>query len=278
MRLATPGGRRRCPAVFGMECERPIDPVDLRASGFERHSYAGDAHRRRQEGRSARIRAYERAHRPARTPPNAHTASKLCRSNASPAATRVPSCHFRPAGSACATLAPDAGALLPEAALIVVDVQNDFADPQGSLFVQGAADILPLVNSEADSPRKPAPSSSTPRTGIPASTPHFAKDGGIWPVHCVAGSWGASFHPALSCVGPSVHKGANGEDGYSGFTMKRPGDGRDGPHRAGGAAPRPWDREGRRVRPGDRLLRQRDGARRRPLGFATRSSWMRSPR
>ena len=37
----------------------------------------------------------------------------------------------------------------PKAALIVVDVQNDFADPGGSLFVQSAADILPMVNSEA---------------------------------------------------------------------------------------------------------------------------------
>ena len=31
----------------------------------------------------------------------------------------------------------------------------------------------------------------------PASTPHFAKDGGPWPVHCVAGPWGAELHPAL---------------------------------------------------------------------------------
>ena len=39
----------------------------------------------------------------------------------------------------------------------------------------------------------------------PASTPHFAKDGGIWPVHCVAGTWGAELHPDLSvrrAVGP----------------------------------------------------------------------------
>ena len=37
----------------------------------------------------------------------------------------------------------------PQAALIVVDVQNDFADPAGSLYVQGAERILALVNSEA---------------------------------------------------------------------------------------------------------------------------------
>jgi nicotinamidase/pyrazinamidase len=56
----------------------------------------------------------------------------------------------------------------------------------------------------------------------PATTPHFAKDGGIWPVHCVAGSWGAELHPALIVAGSTVRKGANGEDGYSGFTMRDP--------------------------------------------------------
>jgi nicotinamidase/pyrazinamidase len=56
----------------------------------------------------------------------------------------------------------------------------------------------------------------------PPSTPHFAKDGGIWPVHCVAGTWGAEFHPDLVVDGPVVRKGSNGEDGYSGFTMKDP--------------------------------------------------------
>ena len=32
----------------------------------------------------------------------------------------------------------------------------------------------------------------------PESTPHFAKDGGIWPVHCVADTWGAELHPDLA--------------------------------------------------------------------------------
>ena len=110
----------------------------------------------------------------------------------------------------------------PGAALIVVDVQNDFADPGGSLFVKGAADILPLVNSEARRATDAGAFVVYTQDWHPASTPHFAKDGGVWPVHCVGGTWGAEFHPALSVVGPSVHKGANGEDGYSGFTMKDP--------------------------------------------------------
>jgi nicotinamidase/pyrazinamidase len=110
----------------------------------------------------------------------------------------------------------------PKAALIVVDVQNDFADPGGSLFVQGAADILPMVNSEARIASEAGAFVVYTQDWHPESTPHFAKDGGIWPVHCVAGTWGAEFHPALDVLGPSVKKGSNGEDGYSGFTMKDP--------------------------------------------------------
>src|SRR5689334_22887048 len=58
----------------------------------------------------------------------------------------------------------------------------------------------------------------------PETTPHFAKDGGIWPVHCVGGTWGAELHPDLALAGdaPRVRKGVNGEDGYSGFTTRDP--------------------------------------------------------
>ena len=110
----------------------------------------------------------------------------------------------------------------PQTAFVVVDVQNDFADPSGSLFVKGAAEILPLVNSEARLASEAGAFVVYTQDWHPESTPHFAKDGGIWPVHCVAGTWGAEFHPALSVVGPSVRKGLNGEDGYSGFTVKDP--------------------------------------------------------
>ena len=36
----------------------------------------------------------------------------------------------------------------PDTALIVVDVQNDFADPGGSLSVAGAPAIIPRINRE----------------------------------------------------------------------------------------------------------------------------------
>ena len=107
-------------------------------------------------------------------------------------------------------------------ALLVVDVQNDFADPSGGLSVRGGDEVVPRLNEEiARAQAAGAPVVYT-QDWHPASTPHFAKDGGTWPVHCVMGTWGAEFHPELVVVGLSVRKGSNGEDGYSGFTMRDP--------------------------------------------------------
>jgi nicotinamidase/pyrazinamidase len=110
-------------------------------------------------------------------------------------------------------------------ALIVVDIQNDFADPAGSLSVRGAERIVPVLCAEGWNAIRAGAFVAYTQDWHPPSTPHFAKDGGIWPVHCVAGTWGAQFHPDLEVMGPSVHKGSNGEDGYSGFTMRDPSTG-----------------------------------------------------
>jgi len=107
-------------------------------------------------------------------------------------------------------------------ALVVVDVQNDFADPGGSLFVRGAGAVVDAVNAEAQGARRAGALVVYTQDWHPADTPHFAKDGGVWPVHCVAGTWGAAFHPGLVVDGPVVHKGTGGEDGYSAFTMRDP--------------------------------------------------------
>ena len=41
-------------------------------------------------------------------------------------------------------------------------------------------------------------------------------------MHCVADTWGAELHPELVVDGEIIRKGSNGEDGYSGFTMRDP--------------------------------------------------------
>ena len=107
-------------------------------------------------------------------------------------------------------------------ALVVVDVQNDFADPNGSLSVARAGRVLPRINQEIGAARDGGALIVYTQDWHPPSTPHFAKDGGIWPVHCVAGTWGAELHPGLEVDGEVIRKGSNGEDGYSGFTMRDP--------------------------------------------------------
>jgi nicotinamidase/pyrazinamidase len=107
-------------------------------------------------------------------------------------------------------------------ALVVVDLQNDFADPAGGLAVAGGDAIVSRVNEEVRRAREAGAVVVATQDWHPESTPHFAKDGGTWPVHCVAGTWGAQLHPGLELPAdvPRVRKGANGEDGYSGFTMR----------------------------------------------------------
>jgi nicotinamidase/pyrazinamidase len=111
-------------------------------------------------------------------------------------------------------------------ALVVVDVQNDFADPGGSLSVKGGDAVVPVINGEIDMASSAGATIVATQDWHPGSTPHFQKDGGIWPVHCVGGTWGAELFPELA---RRVRKGSNGEDGYSGFTMRDPSTGEETP-------------------------------------------------
>ena len=109
-----------------------------------------------------------------------------------------------------------------QTALVVVDVQNDFAHPDGGLYVRGGENLVPTINAQIAKARESGAVVVYTADWHPASTPHFAKDGGIWPDHCVMDTWGAEFHADLDVDGPVVRKGSNGEDGYSGFTMRDP--------------------------------------------------------
>ena len=111
-----------------------------------------------------------------------------------------------------------------KAALIVVDVQNDFVDPNGNLYVADAPSVVPNINEMI------AASEAQQRLVVytqdwhPEVTPHFAKDGGIWPVHCVGETWGSELFPDLVIASDAefVRKGTGGEDGYSGFSVRDP--------------------------------------------------------
>ena len=116
-------------------------------------------------------------------------------------------------------------------ALVVVDLQNDFADPAGKLAISGGDAIIPAVNDAVRSALDAGALVVATQDWHPDTTPHFAKDGGVWPVHCVAGTWGAELHPSVEIPSdlPRVRKGTNGEDGYSGFTMRDPESGAETP-------------------------------------------------
>ncbi len=120
-------------------------------------------------------------------------------------------------------VAPGGGA---STALVVVDMQNDFGHPHGSLFVSGGDSIVGAINDEIERTAAGGGTIVLTQDWHPASTPHFIDDGGVWPTHCVAGSWGAELMDGLDPnrrASAIIRKGTNGEDGYSAFAMREPG-------------------------------------------------------
>lgn len=107
-------------------------------------------------------------------------------------------------------------------ALVVVDMQNDFADPAGSLFVVGGDAIVATINDEIAAAQSADATVVFTQDWHPAATAHFEPDG-QWPVHCVGGTWGAKLVSDLSPHADAViRKGTGGEDGYSGFSVRDP--------------------------------------------------------
>ena len=105
------------------------------------------------------------------------------------------------------------------AALLVVDVQNDFC-PGGALGVPDGDAIIPRVNrTVALFTRRGLPVLFT-RDWHPRQTKHFKEFGGAWPAHCIQGTKGARFHPDLQVPKGSLilSKGMDPEvDSYSAF-------------------------------------------------------------
>ena len=106
-----------------------------------------------------------------------------------------------------------------KSALILVDVQNDFC-PGGSLAVSDGDAVVPVLNAyTARFVAAGAPIYAT-RDWHPANHLSFVEQGGIWPVHCVQESHGASFHSQLTLPeGVTVISKAQKQDeeAYSGF-------------------------------------------------------------
>ncbi|XXQ34956.1 nicotinamidase [Plasmodiophora brassicae] len=128
--------------------------------------------------------------------------------------------------------------VMTRTALLIVDVQNDFASKDGSLYVGAGEQVVPLVNALRDRfvfdlvvltqdyhPVGHVSFHSTHAKDPNAKLfePYSLPNGQIqmlWPDHCVVGTHGSKFHPALEVL-PSdtiVQKGVHIDaDSYSGF-------------------------------------------------------------
>jgi len=106
-------------------------------------------------------------------------------------------------------------------ALIIVDVQNDFCEG-GSLAVSGGAEVAAAVSAAL------AERSASPWRHVVATKDHHVDPGAhfgdppdfvdSWPAHCVVGTPGVEFHPALDVdrIEAVFHKGEHAA-AYSGF-------------------------------------------------------------
>ncbi|MET9227388.1 isochorismatase family protein [Lentzea sp. NPDC003310] len=103
-------------------------------------------------------------------------------------------------------------------ALIVVDVQNDFCEG-GSLAVAGGAAVAAAISQHIATSAYDHVVATRDYHVDPG--PHFSLTPDFidsWPVHCVAGSPGASFHPELDVSGiEQVFSKGRFAAAYSGF-------------------------------------------------------------
>ncbi|HLW60106.1 MAG TPA: isochorismatase family cysteine hydrolase [bacterium] len=81
-----------------------------------------------------------------------------------------------------------------DTALIVVDMQNDFVDAKGSLYVAGAAATVPAIRRLRALARAHGLPIVYTQDWHRADDPEFA----LWGPHAVAGTWGAEIVPDLA--------------------------------------------------------------------------------
>ena len=104
-------------------------------------------------------------------------------------------------------------------ALLVVDVQIDFL-PGGALGIRDGDAVIAPLNAAIARFRDAALRVYASRDWHPPEHCSFTSQGGPWPVHCVAGSRGAAFAPALALPAdvPVISKATEAaRDAYSAF-------------------------------------------------------------
>ncbi|SDR84931.1 isochorismatase family protein [Agrococcus carbonis] len=106
--------------------------------------------------------------------------------------------------------------------LLIVDVQNDFTEG-GALGTQGGAAVAAAITEHLRTHRYALVAASRDWHDaegdngghFAAGEPDFVD---TWPAHCVAGTPGAEYHPALDALAIDVHiKKGQGKPAYSAF-------------------------------------------------------------
>jgi len=108
---------------------------------------------------------------------------------------------------------------MTHAALLIVDVQNDFC-PGGTLAAPGGDAIVPALNRHIADARARNEAIYASRDWHPRETRHFKASGGQWPPHCVQNTSGAAFRASLQLPPETivVSKGDTPDrEGYSAF-------------------------------------------------------------
>jgi nicotinamidase/pyrazinamidase len=109
-------------------------------------------------------------------------------------------------------------------ALLIIDVQNDFCEG-GALAVSGGASVAQKISDYLDTASYDLVVASRDwHDSDNDNSGHFAKAGTApdfssnWPVHCVAKTTGANYHPNLRTekISVEIYKG-QGSNGYSVF-------------------------------------------------------------
>lgn len=105
-------------------------------------------------------------------------------------------------------------------ALLVVDVQKDFL-PGGALAVREGAAVIPPLNEAIRAFSEAGLPIFATRDWHPPDHCSFVQQGGLWPLHCVAGTSGAAFPQSLRLPASTIviSKAADpASEAYSGFS------------------------------------------------------------
>lgn len=89
--------------------------------------------------------------------------------------------------------------------LVIVDFQNDFCNPKGSLYVNGAEEAKANIIKYLEENKDNIDNVILTRDWHRVDDKSFAENGGTWTVHCLQGNWGADVDGAILSALNDLH-------------------------------------------------------------------------